>query len=250
MKQKFSALDVRAMVSDLKEKIVGLRLQNVYDINPKTYLFKFSKPDKKEFLIIESGNRIHTTQFSRDKSISPSPFCIKIRKHIRTRRLTDVRQLGVDRVIDFEFGGIGEGKTYHIIAEFYASGNIIFTDHEYKILSLLRIVQPKENEKIAVGQMYNINAVSRVGEPVTNSRLQDALTTQTSKESLKKVLNAKLSYGQSLTEHAIRLANLDPNMKVGTVDQSEDSSHLSALESGFAEVDRIIEDAARARQKA
>ncbi|CAG8694233.1 12579_t:CDS:10, partial [Cetraspora pellucida] len=232
MKQKFSALDVRAMVSDLKEKIVGLRLQNVYDINPKTYLFKFSKPDRKELVLIESGSRIHTTQFSRDKSITPSPFCIK---HIRTRRLTDVRQLGVDRIIDFEFAGIGEGITYHIIAEFYASGNIIFTDHEYTILSLLRVVQPKENEKISVGQIYNINAVSRVGDPVTRFRLRDELTNQTSKDSLKKVLNAKLSYGQSLTEHAIRLANLDPNMKVGTVDKSEDSSHLSSLEAGFAE---------------
>ncbi|CAG8621775.1 5842_t:CDS:10, partial [Ambispora leptoticha] len=215
--------------------IVGLRLQNVYDINPKTYLFKFSKPDRKELVLIESGNRIHTTQFSRDKSITPSPFCIKLRKHIRTRRLTDVRQLGVDRIIDFEFAGVGEGTTYHIIAEFYASGNIIFTDHEYTILSLLRVVQSKENEKIAVGQIYNVNAVSRVGDPVTRFRLRDVLIDQTSKDSLKKVLNAKLSYGQSLTEHAIRFANLDPNMKVGTVDKSEDSSHLSALEAGFSE---------------
>jgi predicted ribosome quality control (RQC) complex YloA/Tae2 family protein len=46
---------------------------------------------------------------------------IKLRKHIRTRRLTNVRQLGVDRIVDFEFAGIGEGTTYHIIAEFYAS---------------------------------------------------------------------------------------------------------------------------------
>ena len=46
---------------------------------------------------------------------------IKLRKHIRTRRLTNVRQLGVDRIIDFEFAGVGEGTTYHIIAEFYAS---------------------------------------------------------------------------------------------------------------------------------
>ncbi|CAG8705861.1 6103_t:CDS:2, partial [Scutellospora calospora] len=153
-------------------------------------------------------------------------------------------------IIDFEFAGVGEATTYHIIAEFYASGNIIFTDHNYTILSLLRIVQPKENEKIAVGQIYNINSVSRVGEPVTRFRLREALTTQTSKDSLKKVLNAKLSYGQSLTEHAILLANLNPNMKVGTVDISEDSSHLIALESGFAEVDRIIEESSRGRQKA
>lgn len=35
---------------------------------------------------------------SRDKSNTPSGFTLKIRKHIRTRRLEDVRQLGYDRV--------------------------------------------------------------------------------------------------------------------------------------------------------
>ncbi|RGB38792.1 fibronectin-binding protein A N-terminus-domain-containing protein [Rhizophagus diaphanus] len=226
MKQRFSALDVRATVSDLKERIVGLRLQNVYDINPKTYLFKFSKVSRY--------------------------FFIKLRKHIRTRRLTNVRQLGVDRIVDFEFAGFGEGTTYHIIAEFYASGNIIFTDQDYTILALLRVVQPKENEKMAVGQTYDVSSVARVTEPVTRSRLQKALTTSSSKESkesLKKVLNNKLSYGQALTEHAIRFAQIDPNMKVGTIDISDDSEHLIELEKGFKEADRILEEIGNTKQK-
>ena len=35
----------------------------------------------------------------RDKSMTPSGFTLKLRKHIRTRRLEDVRQLGYDRVL-------------------------------------------------------------------------------------------------------------------------------------------------------
>jgi len=63
-------------------------------------------------------------------------------------------------------------------------------------LTLLRVVQPKENEKMAVGQTYDVNAVARVTEPVTRSRLQKALITSSNKEakeSLRKVLNTKLS---------------------------------------------------------
>ena len=37
-------------------------------------------------------------QFYRDKSNTPSGFTLKLRKHVRTRRLEDVRQLGYDRV--------------------------------------------------------------------------------------------------------------------------------------------------------
>ena len=48
-----------------------------------------------------------------------------MRKHIRTRRLSEVRQLGIDRVIDFRFG---EGETaYHVFVEFYAAVSISFS---------------------------------------------------------------------------------------------------------------------------
>jgi hypothetical protein len=61
---------------------------------------------------------------------------------------------------------------------------------------LLRVVQPKENEKMAVGQTYDVNAVARITEPVTRLRLQKALTTSSGKEAkepLRKVLNNQLS---------------------------------------------------------
>jgi predicted ribosome quality control (RQC) complex YloA/Tae2 family protein len=54
----------------------------------------------------------------RDKSDTPSNFTLKLRKHIRTRRLEDVRQLGVDRIVDFVFGS-GEAQ-YHLILEMYS----------------------------------------------------------------------------------------------------------------------------------
>ncbi|CAG8537743.1 10624_t:CDS:10 [Paraglomus brasilianum] len=250
MKQRFSALDVRATVSDLKERIIGLRLQNFYDISPKTYLLKFAKPDKKEFLLVESGNRIHTTQFTRDKSISPSTFCIKIRKHIRARKLTNVRQLGIDRIIDFEFGSFGEGTTYHLITEFYAAGNIILTDGSYTILALLRVVQPKENQRMAVGHIYDISSVARDAEAITISRLQSVLKNASPKDTLKKALIYGLNYGQSLTEHAILIAQLDPTRKIADItDFSDDSDLMKALLNGFQEADRIISESANRPQK-
>ncbi len=54
----------------------------------------------------------------KDKPDTPSNFTLKLRKHVRTRRLEDVRQLGVDRIVDFTFGS-GEA-TYHIILELYS----------------------------------------------------------------------------------------------------------------------------------
>ncbi|KAF9354639.1 hypothetical protein BGX34_010898 [Mortierella sp. NVP85] len=241
-KLRFGSLDVRATVATLQEAIVGLRLQNVYDVNSRTYLFKFSKPDRKEMVLIESGIRMHTTLFLRDKSITPSGFCIKIRKHLRTRRLTGVKQLGSDRIVDFEFGAEDVSNTYHIIAEFYAAGNLILTDGHYKILSILRVVQPNEQVRMAVGEIYDVGALTRNFEPITKEHLVATLQTAGPKDILKKVLNIKLFYGPALTEHAILKAGLSPSTVVSTgFDISDGSPQLQALLAALQDADKIIE---------
>jgi predicted ribosome quality control (RQC) complex YloA/Tae2 family protein len=91
---------VRALTTILRQKIVGLRVANVYDISGRIYLLKLSKGGIKTSLLIESGIRIHTTEFIKNKKDLPSGFSMKLRKHLRTKKLTAVRQLGMDRVID------------------------------------------------------------------------------------------------------------------------------------------------------
>ncbi|CAM9629464.1 unnamed protein product, partial [Ectocarpus sp. 8 AP-2014] len=136
-KTRFTAADVRAMVRDLRSSVLGLRVANVYDLDSKTFLLKLASPgQEKAMLLLESGVRFHTTKFTHTKSDMPSGFSMKLRKHIRTQRLEDVRQMGMDRVVDFKFGS---GKaSNHVILELYASGNIILTDSKYEILDLLR----------------------------------------------------------------------------------------------------------------
>ncbi|KAG0017952.1 hypothetical protein BGZ80_007744 [Entomortierella chlamydospora] len=249
-KLRFGSLDVRATVATLQQSIVGLRLQNVYDVNSRTYLFKFSKPDRKEMVLIESGIRMHTTLFIRDKSITPSGFCIKIRKHLRTRRLTGVKQLGSDRIVDFEFAADDLDNTYHIIAEFYAAGNLILTDGHYKILSILRVVQPNEKVRMAVGEIYDVGALTRNFEPIQKEHLIEVLRAAGPKDILKKVLNTKLFYGPALTEHAILSADLVPNAVVSAeFDTSEDSPQIQALFEALQDADRIIENGGDDKKK-
>ena len=152
-KSKFSALDCQATARDLRASVLGMRCVNVYDLDAKTYMFKLALPDKdKVQLIMESGVRFHTTRFDREKNDLPSNFAMKLRKHIRTRRLENVRQLGTDRVIDFKFG-TGEAA-YHLLLELYASGNLVLTDFKYEIIALLRTHTYDDTVKVAVRQIY------------------------------------------------------------------------------------------------
>ncbi|CAM9921523.1 unnamed protein product, partial [Discosporangium mesarthrocarpum] len=166
-KTRFTATDVRAMVRDLRATVLGLRVVNIYDLDAKTYLMKLANPgQEKALLLLESGVRFHTTKFTHDKADMPSGFSMKLRKHIRSKRLEDVRQIGMDRVVDFKFGS---GETCnHVILELYASGNIILTDHKYEILNLLRTHTyegtGEGDVSVAVRQIYPVDlATSQEG---------------------------------------------------------------------------------------
>ncbi|KAK4532008.1 hypothetical protein CCYA_CCYA10G2865 [Cyanidiococcus yangmingshanensis] len=247
-KNKFSLLDLRAEVAFLRDKLgSGARVLNVYNLSRKTYLLKLSVPPsgsvsratttdsdelvltgdsswQREYLLIESGIRLHTTRFARQAAAAyvapnkasariadspddvastttqlasldlderdrdlqlvlqrqrsltgqwnraqpgggsatelPSGFALKLRKHLRTRRLAEITQLGIDRVVDLRFvGGSQSAAAYkanpgvtpsrallesHLIVELHSGGNIILTDGEYRILAVLRIFRPDQ----------------------------------------------------------------------------------------------------------
>ena len=118
VKSRFSSLDVRAMaprfdfVSDLircevnsvRPSVVGCKVSNIYDINSKVYLLKLQRKGFRCLLLLESGVRFHLTEYQREKSNIPSNYTMKLRKHLRNRRVTRVSQLGADRAIDIQFG--------------------------------------------------------------------------------------------------------------------------------------------------
>ncbi|KAF9426226.1 hypothetical protein BGZ94_006810 [Podila epigama] len=114
-------LETEVILANPIQMAVSRNLLHIIPTWYKLYNDLVASPDHKELVLIESGIRMHTTLYLRDKSITPSGFCIKLRKHLRTRRLTDVKQLGSDRIVDYEFGADDLDNTYHIIAEFYAA---------------------------------------------------------------------------------------------------------------------------------
>jgi hypothetical protein len=96
--------------------LVTLRLANVYDLSSKILLLKFAKPDNKQQLLIENGFRCHLTDFARTTAAAPSAFVARLRKYLKTRRLTAVTQVGTDRILEFQFS---DGQ-YRMFLEFFA----------------------------------------------------------------------------------------------------------------------------------
>lgn len=77
-KVRFTSLDIAAMVAELKSKLLGCRITNIYDLSPSTYLFKMSRGDDKHYLVCENGMRFHTTETKAEKNKMPSGFTMKV----------------------------------------------------------------------------------------------------------------------------------------------------------------------------
>ncbi|KAG7936979.1 hypothetical protein KL934_001182 [Ogataea polymorpha] len=155
MKQRVSAFDIRVLVKEIEHSIKGHRLQNVYNLvaNPRSFLLRFSVPDSKANVVIESGFKLYLTEFQRPTAPEPSNFVVKLRKHLKSRRLSNIKQVGNDRVVVLEFG---DGM-YYLILEFFSAGNIILLDSDRRILSLFRLVEEHENnDRYAVGVTYGM----------------------------------------------------------------------------------------------
>ncbi|KAI4804857.1 hypothetical protein KUCAC02_026469 [Chaenocephalus aceratus] len=216
MKTRFTTMDIRAVIAEINAKYVicVIAINNVYDIDNKTYLIRLQKPDFKAIILIESGTRIHSTDFEWPKNMMPSGFAMKCRKHLRSRRLTQVKQLGIDRIVDLQFGS--DEAAYHLIIELYDRGNVILADHEYTILNLLRFrtAEAEEDVKIAVRERYPVEN-ARPPEPLISlERLTEILSKATNGEQVKKVLNPHLTYGATLIEHSLIEAGLLGSVKI------------------------------------
>ncbi|KAK9289082.1 hypothetical protein L1049_017553 [Liquidambar formosana] len=192
VKVRMNTADVAAEVKCLR-KLIGMRCANVYDLTPKTYMFKLmnssgvteSGESEKVLLLMESGVRLHTTAYVRDKSVTPSGFTLKLRKHIRTRRLEDVRQLGYDRIILFQFG-LG-ANAHYVILELYAQGNILLTDSDFMVLTLLRSHRDDDKGFAIMSRHRYPVEICRVFERTTVTKLQEALTSTKEPDSNKSI---------------------------------------------------------------
>ncbi|KAL3812241.1 hypothetical protein ACJIZ3_013509 [Penstemon smallii] len=258
VKVRMNTADVAAEVKFLRQ-LIGMRCSNVYDLSPKTYVFKLmnssgmteSGESEKVMLLMESGVRLHTTAYMRDKSNTPSGFTLKLRKHIRTRRLEDVRQLGYDRIVLFQFG-VG-ANAHYVILELYAQGNIILTDSEFTVLTLLRShrdddkgiaimsrhrypvelsrvferttrdkmlaalkssVEGKKDEHLINSEHGNDSSNAHIGKQGNMKNVKSTDSARSKQATLKVVLGEALGYGPALSEHIILDAGLLPTTKV------------------------------------
>ncbi|KAK3060662.1 hypothetical protein LTS18_008038 [Coniosporium uncinatum] len=254
------AQDIQSVIAhELSNTLTSLRVTNIYDLSShlqRIFLFKFHKPDHRAQFIVDSGFRCHLTSFSRATAAAPSAFVSRLRKHLKSRRITSVAQIGTDRIIEFQFSD----GLYRLFLEFYAGGNIVLTDAELNVIALLRVVsEGAEHEQLRVGLKYDLELRQNYhGVPeLTKERARDGLQKAVERQQestaagkkikkkggdeLRKALAVSITeFPPMLLDHALRSQGYDVGVKPEDVLKSEEL--LDKLMVVLQEADKTIKE--------
>ncbi|CAK7271537.1 hypothetical protein SEPCBS119000_004657 [Sporothrix epigloea] len=274
MKQRYSSLDVRVISHELNRKLAGTRISNVYDLvppsatssgsssNSKTILLRFARSQDKYQLIVDPGFRCHLTAYDARASANlsgsgsgggasnaPSAFVSRLRTLLNGRLLTDVVQVGVDRIIELRFN---EGQLC-LYLEFFSAGNVVLTDSNSKVLALQRTVAAFRSASLdvtlsvgspyAIGARQNVTDASELTLDHVRQVLQKAVAADQSnaapvesrkkskkKKSLSQILALSFNdLSQVLIDHHLLLSGFSTTNVVPLEELLADEERLKAL---------------------
>ncbi len=117
--------------------------------------------------------RIHLSNTQKENPNVPPSFCMLLRKHLSTARLTAVRQRDFERVVEIEFDSrddMGDLSKKFLIAEIMGKySNIVFCDGGYKILGAIRTndLSTSSQRPMIVGMRYEMPPSQNKVSPVS-----------------------------------------------------------------------------------
>lgn len=219
IRQKFSSLDIRALISELNKEITGCKINSVFSINQRTYLLRCGKSSRKVDIIIESGTKIVSSTEKVNKQDQPNFFCQQLRKLMNGFYIKEIQQVGVERLVQITLRGTdstGNDIIFYLIVELYARGNIVFCDHNYRIVALLRPHIYNDQVKWAINEKYPFQIAAKFYlEKISLSQFDFEEFERNPKATALSALNSILPFcHQSLAEINLLSVEIKPTDKI------------------------------------
>jgi len=148
LKEEMSSSDIAVITIELQGILKDARIDNIYQINPRTLLLKIRRSDQPTaYLLIEAGKRIHLTSYSSAKPAKPPSFCKALRKYLREGKIAEIGQYEFERIVLIVVRG--KSGEYQLISELFGEGNIILVGPENDIVQALKYRRMRDRNVIA-----------------------------------------------------------------------------------------------------
>ena len=143
----FDAFFMGAVLDEIREKTLGGRVEKIHQPSRDTVIFQLRCEGGREKLLLAANPaspRLQLTQATQENPEQPPMFCMLLRKHLSGARLTEIRQLPMERMAEFFFDctdDMGFPVQKRLVAELMGrTCNLYLLDPEGRILDCLRRV--------------------------------------------------------------------------------------------------------------
>ena len=225
-----TSFDIALITSELNQRIKGARIDNIYQLNPVTLLFKLRQPGQPPYhLLIEAGKRVHLTSYALEKPQRPPAFCMALRKHLRNGKIVGVQQHEFERIVIIRVS-TREGE-FQLVSELFGEGNIILVSPQNEVLHALAYRRMRDRN-ILRGEVFR-HAPPSGKNPMHLSRQEfDKLRVLGRLETVR-ALTKFLSIGGLYAEEILLRAKVDKNVPCENLTEQE-------IDRIFVHISRII----------
>lgn len=140
-------ITLNLLKNELSRYIIGSRIEKIHQPSKDELVFHLrSREGAYRLLVSASANspRLHLTANAPENPAVPPMLCMLLRKHLSSAVITDIRQLGLDRVVFIDLAGtneIGDSVTFTLCVEIMAKhSNIILINSEGNIIDSVKRV--------------------------------------------------------------------------------------------------------------
>ncbi|WP_368189342.1 NFACT family protein [Blautia sp. 1033sp1_1033st1_G9_1033SCRN_220408] len=172
----FDGITIAAMVKELNTSLKGGRINKIAQPESDELLITVRGQDGQKRLLLSASPSLPLLYFTSKNRISPltAPnFCMLLRKHIGSARITDITQSGMERVVQFHLEHLNElGDVCHKILIMELMGkhsNLIFCDDKGMILDSIKHVSSNMSSvrEVLPGREYFIPKTQDKLDPLT-----------------------------------------------------------------------------------
>ncbi len=185
--------------NELKEYIIGSKIEKVHQPsrNELVLILRTRNGGYRLYLSCDCQSpRVHLSRYNLENPKVPPMLCMLLRKRLCGATLTDITQIGNDRIITLELDGtteIGDKTKYYIICEIMGQrSNIILCDIDYKIIDAVKRIDEDKSSvrEILPGLKYELPPTQKKCNIITDSSCEivDKILSHTEKMLSKAVL--------------------------------------------------------------
>jgi len=236
-KKEFSSFDITAITKELKKAIIDSRVNNIYQLNGKTIIFKLHKTDKPPIrLVIEAGRRLHTTSYAEENPTEPPSFCMALRKYLRGAWVARIEQHEFERIVTVSF----RTKTglLKLFIELFGEGNIILTNEQDVIIHALAFKKMRDRDILRNVVLAFPPSSGKNPFKVTQKDLEDYLKSAGENEVVRSIARF-LGVGGVYAEEILLRGKIDKTKHCNALSSDEIRGIFEALQTLLAAVSGV-----------